>query len=319
MRFERLDLNLLVALDALIEDCSVSLAAQRLFLSQPAVSGALNRLRKYFDDELLAPSGRQMILTPKAETLRTPVREALMFIKARITTPLEFDPATAERHFSIITSDYAYNTLISGVLADCSLIAPGLSFDIESTSRVASERFDRGEADLLLTLSDYMLEGHPHEPVFIDRHAVICCAEGAHRDGVTSEAFVSAGHAVVFFGRERSPAFTETFFLQQGIDRKIKVRVPTFSALPHAVIGTDRIATMYRRHAEYFARQLPIVIHEPPVTMPTIQEDLQWHRLRVADEGLKWLIGLIRDHAERITGPAQRYRDDLEAQADSSH
>lgn len=309
MRFERLDLNLLVALDALIEDCSVSLAAQRLFLSQPAVSGALNRLRKYFEDDLLVPSGRQMILTPKAEELRKPVREALMFIKSRITTPLEFDPATAERHFSIITSDYAYNTLIAGVLADCSRIAPGLSFDIESTSRVATERFDRGEADLLLTLRDYMLEGHPHEPLYVDRHAVICCAEGVHRDGVSAEAFVEAGHAVVFFGRERSPAFTEIFFSQQGIDRKIKVRVPTFSALPHAVIGTDRIATMYRRHAEYFARQLPIIVHEPPVTMPTIREDLQWHRLRTADEGLKWLIAFIRAHAERMVAPSERDHD----------
>src|SRR5687767_5141559 len=107
MRFERLDLNLLVALDVLIEERSVSVAANRLFLSQPALSGALNRLREYFNDELLVQSGRQMILTPKAEELRAPVREALMFIRSRITTPSDFDPATAQRKFILVASDYA--------------------------------------------------------------------------------------------------------------------------------------------------------------------------------------------------------------------
>src|SRR4051812_4555036 len=104
MRFERLDLNLLVAFDALIEDRSVSMAAKRLFLSQPALSGALNRLRDFFGDELLVPSGRQMIPTPKAEELRGPVREALMLIRSRITTPSTFDPATADRLFSLAAS-----------------------------------------------------------------------------------------------------------------------------------------------------------------------------------------------------------------------
>jgi LysR family nod box-dependent transcriptional activator len=83
MRFERLDLNLLVALDALIEDRNVSMAARRLYLSQPALTGALNRLRDFFGDDLLIPSGRQMMLTPKAEELRGPVREALMLIRTK--------------------------------------------------------------------------------------------------------------------------------------------------------------------------------------------------------------------------------------------
>ncbi|MGD4540209.1 LysR family transcriptional regulator, partial [Xanthomonas citri pv. citri] len=106
MRFERLDLNLLVALDVLIAERSVSAAAKRLHLSQPAVSGALNRLREFFRDDLLVQVGRQMVLTPKADELADPVRDALLLIRTRITQPAGFDPATAEREFTIVASDY---------------------------------------------------------------------------------------------------------------------------------------------------------------------------------------------------------------------
>lgn len=301
MRFERLDLNLLVAMDALIEERSVSLAARRLFLSQPAVSGALNRLRDFFGDELLVPSGRQMVLTPKAEELRDPVREALNFIRAKITTPVAFDPATAERQFSIVTSDYAYAVLVADVLREAAHLAPGLTFEISPTDRQAIERLDRGEIDLFLTISTHMMEGHPKRPLYEDEHAVVAWTEGRHGKDVSAEAFLEAGHAIAYFGPEKHPAFTESFFSQQGINRRIEVRLPTFSGLPDAVVGTDRLATMYRRHAEYFARFLPITIHKPPVFLPTITEDVQWHTIKDSDLGLRWLLELLTAHARKLS------------------
>jgi DNA-binding transcriptional LysR family regulator len=300
MRFEGLDLNLLVALDALIEDRSVSSAARRVFLSQPALSGALNRLRDYFQDDILVPSGRQMILTPKAEELRAPVREALMFIKARITTPSEFDPAEAKRCFSIAVSDYAYDVLVASVIAEAAKVAPGVTFQIEATNDATQERFDRGEIDLFLTLESFVAGAHPSAPLFTDDHAVICWSEGVHRGGISVESFLSAPHSITYFGRERRPAFTETFFSQRGIERNIAVKVPHFSALPFSVIGTDRLATMYRRHATHFASHFPITIHEPPMPMPSVTETVQWHQLRQADEGLNWLIDLVKKKASQL-------------------
>lgn len=301
MRFQRLDLNLLVALDALIEHRSVSTAARQLFLSQPALSGALNRLREYFGDDLLVPSGRQMILTAKAEELRQPVQEALMLIRTKITTPLGFDPATAERQFSIIASDYAFNVLLADVFQEAAEIAPGLSFDLIPTDRLATERLERGESDLLLTLSSHMIDGHPRRSLWTDEHAIICWSGGAHRRALDADHFLHAGHVVAYFGTERFPAFTETFFTQQGINRRIDMRLPNFSALPQGVVGTDRLATMYRRHAEYFARFLPLTIHEPPLALPTVVEEVQWHSLRKKDEGLQWLIGLLSAHAAKLS------------------
>ena len=304
MRFERLDLNLLVALDVLIEDKSVSAAARRLCLSQPAISGSLNRLREYFGDELLVPSGRSMILTPKAEELRDPVREALMLIRTKITTPLAFDPAIDQRRFVITASDYAFNVLLADVMAQAALIAPGLSFDLVPTTRSAPEQLERGEIDLFITISTYMIEGHPHVPLWQDEHCVIAWSEGRYGKALSPQDFLAAGHVVAYFGADRQPAFTESYFGQQGINRQIAVRLPNFSILPQAIVGTDRVATMYRRHAENFAKFLPLTIHTPPLPLPDVTEEVQWHKVRDKDDGLQWLIGLIRKQAKLITPPA---------------
>lgn len=300
MRFERLDLNLLVALDALIEDRSVSRAAERLFLSQPALSGALNRLRDYFRDDLLVASGRAMVLTPKAEELRGPVREALMLIRARITTPLLFDPATAQRQFTIVASDYLFHILLAPMFETVAQTAPGISFELFPTDRRGMERLERGEADVVITISGYLADDQPRQKLFEDDHAVICWSGGPHAEGITAESFLSAGHAIAFFGGDRHPAFTESFFGQQGISRRIEIRLPSFSMLPQAVVGTARVATMYRRHAEYFARQLPLVIHQPPIPIPAIAEEVQWHTLRRGDEGIRWLVAALDAEAARL-------------------
>ncbi len=303
MRFERLDLNLLVALDALIEDRSVSSAAKRLYLSQPALSGALNRLREFFGDDLLVPSGRQMILTPKAEELRAPVRDALMLIRSRITTPAHFDPATSQRQFAIAASDYAYNVLIADLMARASRLAPEITFELIATGPGALDRLERGELDLFVTIDGYLNPDHPQQALFEDEHALICWSGSSHAAGISESAFLHASHVVAFFGPERFPAFTESYFAQHGIDRRIEVRLSSFASMPQAVIGTERLATMYRRHAEYFAKILPITVHQPPVFLPSIREAAQWHSARRSDEGLKWLLGIAADCAAALNPP----------------
>ena len=110
------DLNLLVALDALLRECNVTHAGNRLNLSQPAMSGALARLRDHFQDELLVPAGRRMIRTPLAEKLVQPVHEILLQIRGTLEARPLFDPATSTRHFSIAASDYVIAVLIADVL-----------------------------------------------------------------------------------------------------------------------------------------------------------------------------------------------------------
>ena len=121
MRFNKLDLNQLVVLDTLLDERSVTRAAQRLFLSQSATSSAMARLREYFDDELLVQVGKAMVLTPRAEGLRRPVREVLRQIQAITNDSPEFDPATSDRKIVVETSDYVISVFLGEVLRRASV------------------------------------------------------------------------------------------------------------------------------------------------------------------------------------------------------
>ena len=135
MHFQKLDLNLLVALDALIEERSVSRAADRLNLSQSAMSSALSRLREYFGDELLVPVGRRMEPTALALNLAPAIREILQRIRVTIQARPSFDPATAERRFRVMTSDYLVEVLLADVLRELADTAPGIQMQILPSER----------------------------------------------------------------------------------------------------------------------------------------------------------------------------------------
>ena len=307
MRFQRLDLNLLVALNVLIEERSVSAAAKRLNLSQPAVSGALNRLREFFDDELLVQSGRQMVLSAKAQELADPVRDALMLIRTRITTPVQFDPSTAERTFRIIASDYVYTVLLADVMAHAAVHAPNIGFEIVPPELRTTEMLERGEADLLVTLESYVTMDQPTVKLFSDVHAAICWSGSVHSGGIDEAAFHAADHAIAYFGPARIQSVSESFFAQQGIERNVEVWVPSFTMLPQAVVGTDRIATMQKRYADYWARILPITVLPVPIETPPIEEVAQWHVARDKDQGIKWLVDQLKTHSEHLATDATEF------------
>ena len=127
MHFHGLDLNLLVVLDALITERSISRTGEKIHLSQPATSGALARLREYFKDDLLVPVGRKMLLTPLAEELTQPVRQLLLQTEGIIRRTPAFSPATSERVFRLVMSDYVATTLMSQALPEIQRQAPRVS------------------------------------------------------------------------------------------------------------------------------------------------------------------------------------------------
>lgn len=296
MRFERLDLNLLTALNALLELRNVSAAARKVHLSQSAMSGALNRLRDYFGDELLVPSGRQMLLTAKAEELEKPVREALLLIRTSITTPQAFDPKTTDRSFTIVCSDYVYALLTAEVLRKASQAAPLASFDLEFPSVATTESFERGEVDIMITLDTHLNDRHPKEKLFEDEFCLIADKRNPlTRKPPDMSAYESAAHVVVYFGAGHFPGVQDSILEQRKISRRIEVRVPTFSAVVESIVGTERVATMQRRYAEYLKRTYPLAIMPLPFELPKIIESVQYHSIRTADAGLKWLIQRVYD------------------------
>src|SRR5215207_1307427 len=165
MRFNKLDLNLLVALDALLTECSISRAATRVHLSQSAMSNALARLRAFFGDDLLVPVGRTMELTPRAQAMKEPVRDVLVRIDSAIVAHPQFDPSRSDRSFQLLVSDYTTVTLMPHLLALTRRESATVRFllcplpHLEQPARALV----RGEADLLVVPRNYCSPDHPVE------------------------------------------------------------------------------------------------------------------------------------------------------------
>jgi LysR family nod box-dependent transcriptional activator len=173
MRFNRLDLNLLVALDALLDERRITRAAERLSLSQSAISGMLARLREYFDDELLVPVGRALELTPLARELAVPVRNVLLQIQTVVSINPEFKPSTAKRHFKIATSDYVISVFLGRAIPMLEIIAPDITLEFMPQVEDSAEKLRRGEYDFLIIPEPFIADDQPHTPLFDDEYTCV--------------------------------------------------------------------------------------------------------------------------------------------------
>jgi LysR family transcriptional regulator, nod-box dependent transcriptional activator len=304
MRFGRLDLNLLVALDALLTEKSVSLAADRLCLSQSATSSALGRLRDYFGDELLVVKGRHMILTARAEELIEPVRSVLEQVRTTIAVAPAFDPETADRQIRIMASDYTTQVLLAEAIAQLEHDAPSMRFEIQPMSTNPIEAVERGFVDLLITIDFAVSADHPSQMLFEDDYVVIGDAANPAMQGeMTRERYFELGHVTARFGRAQMPAFDEWFTRRQKQQRRIEVVAPSFLSLPGLVLGTNRIATMHRRLAQQVVQTFPLVLRELPFAIPPIREVVQWHITNNNDRALRWVIERLEAVAQyRVQG-----------------
>lgn len=303
MRFQRLDLNLLVALDVLLEECSVSLAADRLCLSQSATSSALGRLRDYFKDDLLVLKGRQMVLTPRGEELIEPVRKVLEQIRSTIAVAPEFEPETCDRQIRIMASDYVTEVLLTETLQWLEKEAPKMRFEIQSMSSNPVDSLDRGMIDMLLTVDFAMSSDHPCEFLFEDDHVVVGDANNPALSGpITADVYFALGHVTTRFGRSRIPVFEDWFLKRQKRARRVEVVAPTFLSLPGLLVGTERIATMHRKLAERVCGHMPLKMVDVPFDIPPIREAIQWHVASRNDFAIQWVIGQIRTRAIDMFG-----------------
>lgn len=291
MRFNKLDLNLLVALNAFLTERNISRAAERIHLSQPAASNALARLRAYFDDELLVPSGRQLILTPRAKALIEPVREVLMRIESTITAQPEFDPSSETRAFTLLVSDFTTTVFMPAFLERIYQEAPGVRIDLRMQNDRAAEMLEQGDADFLIIPSQYASKDHPSVQLFEEEYVCVTWSGNSKiRDELRFDDYLACGHALAHLaGTTRTPALEGWFLERFGVTRRVEVTAPTLAALPSLVVGTDRIATVHRRLAERVRHQLPIRVWEPPLEIPKLIQMLQWHKYRGKDLALSWL------------------------------
>jgi LysR family transcriptional regulator, nod-box dependent transcriptional activator len=295
MRFKGLDLNLLVAFQELMEARSVSRAASKLNLSQPAMSAALGRLREYFDDELLVSQGKRMFPTAYAESLVPLVQDALRRIEALITTSTSFEPATTQRAFRLIASDYITAAVIAPLSRRLAGLAPGIRLEMVLPSDNSSALIAEGKFDLLITPEEFINPEQPAEHLFEERHVVV----GWNRNAifsreVTLDDLLRAGHVGVQMGNQRTNAFADNVMEKLGHVRRLEVTASSFTMVPWLLIETERLALMHERLARRMAGMFPLAIAPIPFPFPMMREMMQFNRARANDEGLIWLREELR-------------------------
>jgi DNA-binding transcriptional LysR family regulator len=310
MRFNGLDLNLLVALDTLLAEGGVTRAAERMHLSQSAMSGALARLREHFGDELFVPVGRKVARTPLAEALAGPVRDILMRVDAAMAQRPVFDPATSARRFVIAASDYVISVLLERLLARAWTQAPGVGFELLPVD-AGLDMLERGEIDLLMLPRQFAPADHPAEDAFTDSYS---CVVWAGNDAVGStlslKQYLAAGHVATYLGPGRPPTFEAWSMKRFGIERRIEVLTYNLTSCARLVVGTGRIATVHTRLARQLVGAHPLRLLEPPLSIPKVEIVTQWHRHKALDPGLAWLRSLVHEAADEEAGgaPAPRRR-----------
>lgn len=299
MRLNKFDMNLVVVLDALLTERNITRAGERLFLSQSATSGALARLRDYFDDPLLVQVGRKMVLTPLAESLVQPIRSLLIQAQTTLETRPEMNPADISRKLTFLMSDHTSTVVMPAVAREISKQAPGISLEIATPGDDPWAELDQGKIDFLLMPNTFLNDDHPKLQLFIEEFVCICSADNPDiGDRISHEQYAEADHIGVGFGSQLRPGIDAVLAKNAGVERKVAMTVSAYSQLPQYVIGTDRIATVHKRLADFWGELLPIRIVQPEIDFPKIPWSLQWHQYRDLDPVIGWVRDLMLD----ITG-----------------
>ena len=296
MRLDNFDLNLLVAFDVLTQEQNVTRAANRLNVTQSAMSASLKRLRESFQDDILTQHGKKMIPTPFASAMQPEVAAKLSELRALIARQGRFNPASSERTFRIAASDYITTVLLVPLLKDLAEEAPAIRFAFEQPGPASQIALANAEIDLLLTPEIFVHPDHPYEPVFEENQVTVCCKDNPLAEqGLTPRTFTDAGHVGVSVSRKST--YAEEWFEKRGVERRIEVLAPSFIQAPFLVPGTMRICVMHERLALFMAERLPLHILEVPFSIPPMQEVMQFHGTRKADPGLLWLRSRIAEKA----------------------
>ncbi|WP_203290700.1 LysR family transcriptional regulator [Maricaulis parjimensis] len=290
MRFKGLDLNLLQALDVLLEERHVSRAAERLNVSQPAMSGVLTRLRQYFNDPLLTQHGKRMVPTPHALSLGPRLKSLLGDIDSLVAQLSHFDPATSERVFKVIASDYFVVLAMPHIARLISEKAPGISVDFANPSERSVEQFQQGEIDLLITPEYMTRHDQAVEHLYDEEQVVLGCGSNpVLADGmITEDDFFNSGHVIVEIGRVRRNSYVETFMSQLDRKRHVAMRVSSFMAAPELVSGTPLLTVTHKSLARLYAERLNLRMAELPFELPAMRQMISCHEARVDDPGVQW-------------------------------
>jgi DNA-binding transcriptional LysR family regulator len=301
MHLRKVDLNLLVALDTLLRERSVSRAAQTLHLSQSAMSHALGRLRGMMNDPLLVRGPAGLVPTLRAEQLRGPVRQALQALEDALD-PREFDPAHITRTFCLLTTDYVEYLVCPPLVEQLREAAPGARIQIKAlrSSRVHDELAD-GQADMAVSFAEHA-EGKSHgHTLMTEGYACLTRSGLFGARPPTMAQYLAAPHIVVSTYGNFANA-PDAALERLGHARTAVMTSPHYLAAAEMVCRSDLVLTIQSRFARQLASRLPVTACELPYEVPPIRLNLQWTDRTHNDAAQQWLRALIGEICESLAG-----------------
>jgi DNA-binding transcriptional LysR family regulator len=305
MNLAALDLNLLVALDALLLEANVSRAAMRIGLSQPAASHALQRLREVLGDPLLVRAGARMELTPRAQGLRGPLAQALDQVRG-LFIPDGFDAASSERRFRLMMPDLAVELLVPPLMEKVTKAAPSVTIDVVPWRGPAifTAEFAR-TIDLVISIGD-AFRGFHRQLLYTDRDAL--AVRRGHPAGAKlgrREAFLKARHIAVVI-RGQNEDLIDAWLRAKGVERRIALVVPGYIEALHITARTDLVAFVPGRLIAALAKPLSLLTVTPPLD-PGIDEQFMFYPTRArSDPGSIWLRNLMLQTGRGLDRPKRK-------------
>ncbi|CAN5148198.1 LysR family transcriptional regulator [soil metagenome] len=302
MQLGSVDLNLIVALDALLAERNVSRAADRLMVGQPAMSSTLARLRTLFNDPLLVREGRVLKATPFAESLVEPVRAVLAQLESIINVGTAFDPLVDARTFSIIASDYVALVLLRPLLERLPQIAPNVQIHVHPVEPDHMDLLRRSQVDMVVMPREVLPAtlGMPLENLFTDDF--VCVADAANPD-VTGRLEPEVFSRLPYLASNQGTmaSIVERRLDAAGVGRNVEMVAQSFVMAPFLLPGTRLITIIQRKLAALLmADDTKYRIFPPPVELDEISEVMVWAPKQTSDPGHEWLRGQLRELARSI-------------------
>jgi len=300
MNLRQFDLNLLVALDVLLTERNVTRAGERLFLSQPAMSGILSRLRHAFEDDLLVRVGRNLELTALAAELVAPVHDCVQQIEDLLNLRRPFSPESTRWSFRIAASDYVVFLLLGPLLRSLTETAPNVSVRFFALEPSAGERLAAGEIDFAVLPVEFE-PNLPSAPLFDDSWVCAVWSEHAHKgERFTLEEFLAFPQLSFRLAGRDQGSVAETYLTELGHEHRIVASTESLVTAPFLLRDTALVTLVPRRLGERLRQAADIRLVELPFEMPPLREKLVWSPRYTASAAHTWLRSRLEEVAAAL-------------------
>ncbi len=313
MNISRIDLNLLVYLDVLLREKSVTRAAQRLSITQPAMSNGLKRLREMLGDPLLVRTSRGMEPTERAQALQPLIRKTLIDLEAALQPADTFQETTSTRLFRIMASDYAASTLLPELLKQIERHAPNVTLDVMTPSDVTFHDVEAGKVDMAINMFEELPQSFHQKSLWVDHYRCLFNRNSAKLHPFNLDAYLAADHVWVSktgygvgVGVDRNDlqrlGWVDKHLAEMGLKRRIKVFTRNYHVAMHLALQPNTVVTVPGRAAKLYEGRPTLAICPPPFEIPSMELKMVWSPLLHHDASHVWLRKLVGQAADAVKG-----------------